>query len=423
MKSSTWKLATLALAGAAFLGGCAADDDTILQPEGEQYGGALFSRYVALGNSITAGFQSLGLNDSTQRQSYPYVLARQANATFNLPLIPRPGCPPPMAAPFSTTTIAGTPLGQPFCTLRASPAPRLVNNLAVPGANILDAVDHLANTDPTDTFNRLQTFLLGGRSQIEAMVAADPTLISVALGSGDALGAALDGDASKLTPLASFQASLNELVAAINSTDAQDVIILGAVNANVMPALQPGLFYWAVKQNPATAPLLPKPVNNNCAPRTATGDPNPLARNMISYTILFSPAPEISCANDAPFVLPPAEQAAISARVGEYNALLEAAATQNGWTYFDLNQFLMPALADPSLLRKCQGLATAQTQQELFLAITNTCPSPNPSIGFGLFMSFDGIHPSARAHNEVAQALIDILNQKHGLQIPQAPEL
>src|SRR5690606_18813906 len=122
-------------------------------------------------------------------------------------------------------------------------APRLVNNLAVPGANILDAVDHTANQDAGDTFNRLQTFILGGRSQVDAMVDADPTFITVALGNGDALGAALDGDASKLTPVQSFQQSLDELVAAINSTDAQEVVLLGALNANAMPALQPGLFY------------------------------------------------------------------------------------------------------------------------------------------------------------------------------------
>ena len=47
MKSSTWTIATLALAGAALLGGCAADDETIIQPEGEQYGGELFSRSLS----------------------------------------------------------------------------------------------------------------------------------------------------------------------------------------------------------------------------------------------------------------------------------------------------------------------------------------------------------------------------------------
>jgi lysophospholipase L1-like esterase len=46
----------------------------------------LFERYVALGNSITAGVQSDGLNDSTQAQTYPVMLAPRANATFNYAL-------------------------------------------------------------------------------------------------------------------------------------------------------------------------------------------------------------------------------------------------------------------------------------------------------------------------------------------------
>lgn len=417
---SMWRTATVAVLGAALLGGCAAEDERILRPDEEPIGDGLFDRYVALGNSITAGFQSLGINDSTQRQSYAYILAQQTNAPFNLPLLTRPGCPPPMAAPFGTTTIAGTPVGQAVCFLRASPAPRVVNNLAVPGANILDAIDHTANPNPGDTFNRLQTFILGGRSQIDAMMDADPTFISVMLGSGDALGAALDGDASLLTPTAEFEASLDELVTAINSTDAQEVLLIGAVNANVMPALQPGLFYWAVKQDPQTAPLLPKEVSSNCAPVNLLGQPNPLSANMISYTILFDPTvPEISCANDAPFVLPPAEQGAISERVGAYNALLQQTAEENGWIYFDVNAWLLPATNDPALLRKCQGLASARTADEIRTAVLTTCPSPDPAVGFGRFMSFDGIHPSAEAHLTVARALIDTLNEELALEIPR----
>ncbi|HEX6925819.1 MAG TPA: SGNH/GDSL hydrolase family protein [Longimicrobiaceae bacterium] len=421
MSVRKWRASAVALVGATLIGGCAADEGIIL-PDREPVGGELFARYVALGNSITAGFQSLGINDSTQREAYPFLLAQQAGARFNLPLLTRPGCPPPMNGPFSTTTIAGTPLGQAVCFFRASPTPDLVNNLAVPGANLLDAVDHTANSDAADTFNRLQTFILGGRSQAQAMVDADPTFVSIMLGSGDALGAALDGDASLLTPVSSFQESLDELVAAVNSTNAQAVLVIGAINSNVMPALQPGLFFWAVKQDPATAPLLPKPVSNDCAPVTALGQPNPLAANLISYTILFdATVPEISCQDDAPFVLPPAEQAQITAAVTEYNTLLAQAAEDNGWIYFDVSSLLTPALADPSLLRKCQGLATARTPDEIRTAILTTCPNPDPRVGFGRFISFDGIHPSAEAHRVLANALIDTLNQELGLDIPQLP--
>ena len=41
----------------------------------------LFARYVSMGNSITAGFQSGGINDSTQQQSYAVVLAKAMPVT------------------------------------------------------------------------------------------------------------------------------------------------------------------------------------------------------------------------------------------------------------------------------------------------------------------------------------------------------
>ncbi|HTD69913.1 MAG TPA: hypothetical protein VK647_05630, partial [Gemmatimonadales bacterium] len=49
----------------------ACQNDVLNSPGVPPYaGGAMFQRYVAMGNSITAGFQSGGINDSTQRRSY-----------------------------------------------------------------------------------------------------------------------------------------------------------------------------------------------------------------------------------------------------------------------------------------------------------------------------------------------------------------
>ena len=45
----------------------------------------LFARYVSMGNSITAGFQSGGINDSTQQQSYAVLLAHAMRSPFFVP--------------------------------------------------------------------------------------------------------------------------------------------------------------------------------------------------------------------------------------------------------------------------------------------------------------------------------------------------
>src|SRR2546423_10684977 len=55
----------------------------------------LFARYVSMGNSITAGFPSGGVNDSTQQQSYAVVLAKAVRPPFFPPPLNPPRGPPP----------------------------------------------------------------------------------------------------------------------------------------------------------------------------------------------------------------------------------------------------------------------------------------------------------------------------------------
>ena len=96
-------LRAAALAGAVLLGACVGDGDELITGQVTPNGGTLFIRYVAMGNSITAGFQSAGINDSLQARAYPVLLAQRAGATFNYPAVSMPGCPRPFLAPLGTT--------------------------------------------------------------------------------------------------------------------------------------------------------------------------------------------------------------------------------------------------------------------------------------------------------------------------------
>src|SRR5680860_923388 len=130
MRSSTLRALALTALAVPVIASCAADDETVLLPATPPVSD-IFDRYVALGNSITAGFQSAGINDSTQLQAYPVLLAEMASATeqFHVPLLAPPGCPPPFAAPLSTVRIAEIPND---CAFRVTPAPPFVSHLAVP---------------------------------------------------------------------------------------------------------------------------------------------------------------------------------------------------------------------------------------------------------------------------------------------------
>jgi hypothetical protein len=425
MMRSSWKQMALALSGAALLTGCAADDETVLGPGTTPVGGELFDRYVALGNSITAGFMSAGINDSTQALAYPVLLAQQAGleigTDFVVPFLRRPGCPPPLRAAFSTARVTVPGQTQPIpCALRVAPT-RIPNNLAVPGAEIASPTDASVSANP------LTTFILGGASPVQRMQALEPTLVTSWLGNNDVHGASRFGNTSLLLPTASFSQSLTALVAAISQTPAAEddaVVLIGVVDPRYVPILQPGVFAFLVKQNPATAPLLPKTVSANCAPVGPTGQPNPNAFNFVSLEVLTDASvTEISCA-DRPgtrdYVVTPAEMAAISTRTAEFNAAIEAAADANGWMYVDPNEMFASLFANPAAVRRCQGLTPtvfAQGQAAIFQAVATTCPSPQA--GFGALLSFDAFHPSPYAHRLVTNLVIDELNAKFGLSIPK----
>ena len=82
----------------------------------------LFRRYVAVGNSITAGVQSDGLNDSTQAQASPVLLAQQAGTAFGFARLQRPGCPPPLLGPIGLTRARVGGGGETSCTGFALPS-------------------------------------------------------------------------------------------------------------------------------------------------------------------------------------------------------------------------------------------------------------------------------------------------------------
>jgi len=86
------------LAASAVLGACR---DAGVGPTPDD---PLFERYVALGNSVTAGFESEGINDSTQAHPYSVQFAARFNAPFAWARVRMPGCPAPLVGPLALTT-------------------------------------------------------------------------------------------------------------------------------------------------------------------------------------------------------------------------------------------------------------------------------------------------------------------------------
>jgi hypothetical protein len=393
------------------LAGCHSDE-ALNAPDLSNNNG-LFERYVSMGNSITAGFQSAGINDSTQLQSYAVLLAGAAKAPFFVPQLAKPGCPAPFIVNTTQTRLDNAT--STTCALRSASAMPYVSNVAVPGVTSFGVG---SNESPAGGTNQLTQFILGGRTQVKAMMDAQPTFVSAWIGNNDVLGALTNldnpGDPTLVTPENLFEANLTPIYGSIAKTGAK-AILIGVADVTAIPYASSGATYWCLKTGACTGvPQAPFPpsftVANNCAPM-ATGIPGAKGDSvLVPWTVgvaKISAAADgtpttVDCSVDNQVVLP-AEYKAMRDAVAGFNAFISAQATQRNWAYIDPNPILLAYRADPTKIAPFPSLPTGPSQ---------------PNVLFGSFFSLDGVHPSAAAHRVVADSLIAAINNKYGTTIP-----
>ncbi len=378
-------------------------------------GGELMRRYVSVGNSITAGFQSAGINDSTQREAYPVQIARRAGTTFVIPELRFPGCPPPLVNNL-TGEVIGPPLAAGCALRRDDPLPPVINNVAVPGAHVIDPVDNL---DPASNPNALTTLILGGQTQLQALARANPTLVTVWIGNNDVLGALTDGsnpgNPAEITSQADFESSYASILNQIDASGAR-AVLLGVSDVTVIPFASRGATYWCLSASAGGAcgqpPQLPPSltVDPSCAPSTAV--PTSEGENvLIPWTkgipLVLAAAQGVPATLDCTVdseVVTPAELAAMQQAVAGYNGYIQAQVAASGgrYAYVDITTPLLARVADGTI--------------PLFPVIPPD--APNSPVTFGPYFSLDGVHPSRAAHSEVADSVISAINQAFSTNLP-----
>jgi len=180
------------------------------------------------------------------------LLARQMQTPFYVPLMNRPGCRPPLTNIYLQTRVLPAVPGN--CALRKTQPipPPYINNVAVPGALVVDPLDNSGN--PT----ALTTFFLGGQTQIQAMRRANPTFVSVELGITDVLGAATDptnaGNPALITPLGTFQTLYGFVLDSIQAANPKGVLLIGVPYVTVVPYFSVGSYFDMIKNAGPTPP-------------------------------------------------------------------------------------------------------------------------------------------------------------------------
>lgn len=421
-RSTFWGLLLLAFA-LPFVAGCDSDALSDANPR-ESNVDPLFDRYVSLGNSITAGFQANGINDVTQNESYAVLLAEQMATTFEIPAIREPGCPPPLENILTGQTVGTVPGG---CALREPTTPLALNNVAVPGALTIDVLtnDPTAGASPS----ALTRLVLGGRTQAEAALDANPTFASVWIGNNDVLGAALAGDPSRITPLDEFEDQYTRIINRLEGNGVEGGVLTSVSNVSFIPFLSPGQAYAAAEgqinafgsqQSPAWGSFS---VDVSCAPGASGAN----TRVPFSYGFgnLFQQALQgadvtLDCDPDtAPeALLTLTEAAEIIFTLNDYNTFIETLADERGWAYVDVN----PALESLYL----SGAGDADPANDAVPKFPDVDPDREAGEStFGLWFSEDGVHPSAATHQVVTNLFVEAINDQYGtsLETIDAPPL
>ncbi|MEZ4411722.1 MAG: SGNH/GDSL hydrolase family protein [Gemmatimonadales bacterium] len=409
------RVAAALLLALPLLAGCY-DNDPLNAPDLSTSNG-LMERYVAMGNSITAGYQSGGINDSTQQRSYAVLFANRANATFYVPSLQGRGCAPPLTNNVTQTRVGGGTAST--CDLRANERMPFVSNVAVPGATSFSPNDNMiafANS------NALTTFILGGRTQNQAMLDANPTFVTAWIGNNDVLGALTSqsnpGNSALITPLAVFEANYSTMLDTIQMTGAATTLI-GVTDVSVIPySSRTAIYYCLTYVDPARCqaplPTTPDPnlagleaagfwtVDVNCAAPAGLATLIPWTKAVpLLAAAAGGVAQTMDCSNDA-LVVTPSELTAMQTAVGQYNAYIESEAASRGMAYLDVNPPLL-ALAATGAIPPIPDLLPALA---------------GGSVGFGPYFTLDGVHPSTLAHQLVADSLVSAVNQFFGTNIP-----
>src|SRR5260221_7627807 len=139
----TMRLALAATACAALLAACSLDTQ-VMGVRGSPSGGGAFTVTANIGTSLSAGFQSGGISDSTQRQGPMYQLAVAMGLTPGVdwfyPSFASFGCPAPLTNPFTGARVGGT--SATFCGFPApSSAAAYMSDVAIPGLRAAQALD------------------------------------------------------------------------------------------------------------------------------------------------------------------------------------------------------------------------------------------------------------------------------------------
>ena len=353
-----------------------------------------FSSVYFLGDSLTAGFQSDSLIDTSQPHGWANLVAQQVGFPITLPLIASPGAPSQLTlvhlSPLTIGQLPGTTMGRDDFTAQPT-------DVAVPGAALNDILNTLPKLQPDPGQEELNQLVLGYpgfgygviRSQAQQAAAANPTTIFLWAGNNDALIADETGLVSSMTDLATFTTQYQQLISYLQDNTNAHLILCNIPDVTAVPYLTPASYVLAATSAQTGVPVAAL----SAVLGIQQGDlVNPAGTAQIPLILTGQQAGPIT---DAGF-LSAAEVVQVQMQVMAFNNVIASAATQTGATLVDIHSVFAQTTANGIAANGYVGTTT-------FLG--------------GAF-SLDGIHPTNTAYAVVANKFIDTINTSFGKSYP-----
>jgi len=385
-------------------------------------GDADFSKYVAVGNSLTAGYQSGALTQIFQDVSYVNMIAQQAKVeTFRQPLMNYPGLGVYMTSgggilylkyldnPETPNTINPDPVIEPvpladygFDTQDPYISDEVkgwqYQNLGIPGAKLNDIIDVFYSIKNPYFKYVLHSNIISGKPALQQATEQNPTFITCWIGNNDVLGYATGGGApASPTSSADFERDYQILIDSLVATGA-DIVTANIPDVTSIPffttippvIIDPdknipfvdddGNYVYVLGVNPATDLIL-------LTAKTALAQ---------GYGI---PASLGGRGEDLPaeYILDASEIAVAKQAVADFNSTITNICSANNIPVVDVNHFMNDVAAN--------GLE--------YNGFTFT----SKMVTGGLF-SYDGVHPSTSGYAVIANLWIDKINENFNASIP-----
>lgn len=406
-------------------------------------GNADFTKYVSIGNSLTAGYQNGGLRDVFQTNSYPQMIAGQLGLTLTYNPFPDSGTAGSLFygnPAFSPTTGSPNLIGSvtsttPTNSFQATP----YENLGVPGAFLYD---FLYATNQNNSWqavfssgaskNQLFDAIVRGTSQLNSLRALQATFVTFHLGNNDILGYATNGAGTNgafggsvppYTPvnrndpafaaLSGIETLLGGRRITFDSLYAKSVDSLLTLNVDLVLANIPNVtdipYFTAVNKDSVTVNLSPLTKAKIYTTETSVQFVTLSASRYLGRTDFGAGAPapyglHPSNPLGAQFTLTTTEVANISNIISGYNQVIASVAAAHDIPVADLNGFFA-------------SVAAVSGPTGSGYAIGSGLRVKTDFISGGLF-SLDGVHPSTLGYAILANEIIKTVNSHYGSTVP-----